>query len=157
MNLADKYELFSSGSGANLKAVIARKSKRKEDFVTYYWDPTDVIGKYNLVRLEMPPYNEEEFKCLNAENCANRVSTGWPNGLVLVGLTSEFEKQASFPVKAFLSRFSMPNKLMSQTLAWADDNSADAEETAEYFFKNNRDTWKLWVSADAAEKIEASL
>jgi glycine betaine/proline transport system substrate-binding protein len=157
LNLEDhNWELFSPGSGANLKASIARKVTRKQPLVAYYWGPTAVIGKYNLVRLEMPEYDAEKFQCLTDKDCANPQVSEWKPGEVAVAVVTELKEKAPNVVD-FLSNMSVPNKVINSVLAWADDESASPEEAANYFFKNHEDVWTAWVPADVAEKVKASL
>jgi len=150
------YELFSPGSGANLKASIARAVAREKPWVGYYWSPTAVIGKYNLVRLDMPAFDADKFACLTDTNCANPQLTGWKKGTVVVAVTKEFAEKAPEPAK-FLEKMQVPNAAMNAVLAWGDDKSASPEETAEYFLKNHADIWSSWVPADVAEKVKAAL
>ncbi|MBZ0123103.1 MAG: ABC transporter substrate-binding protein [Roseovarius sp.] len=150
------WELFSPGSGANLKASIARMATRKEPIVAYYWGPTDVIGKFNLVRLEMPEYDPEKFVCLTDMNCADPQLTGWKPGEVAVGVATALRDKA--PVVAeFLSKYTVPNDVISAELAWGDDNSASPEEVARHFLQNHPEVWTAWVPADVAERVKAGL
>lgn len=150
------WELFSPGSGANLKASIARKVKRHQPIVAYYWAPTAVIGKFNLKRLEMPPYDPEKFKCLTDPNCPNPQVTGWKPGEVAVAVSTELPK-LSPSVAEFLSRFTVPNEVVNKILAWGDDNSASPEDVARYFFQNYPEVWTKWVPEDVAERVKAAL
>ncbi len=156
LNLGEHYELFSPGSGANLKASIARKVTRQEPVVAYYWGPTAVIGRYDLVRLEMPEFEADKFECLTDPECENPQVTGWKPGEVVVAVVTELKDKAPAPAE-FLSKMTIPNEVVNQVLAWGDENSASPEETAEYFLKNFEDVWTGWVPADAAESIKASL
>ncbi len=156
LDLGETYELFSPGSGANLKASIARKAARKEPIVAYYWGPTDVIGKYDLVRLKMPDYDPEKFKCLTDPNCENPQVTGWKTGEVAVAVTSDIKEKAP-DVADFLSKFQLPNDVVNTVLAWGDDNSASPEDVATHFFKEYGDVWTKWLPDDVAEKVKASL
>lgn len=150
------WELFSPGSGANLKASIARKVARKQPLVAYYWGPTAVIGKYNLVRLGMPEYDAEKFKCLTDKDCANPELTDWKSGEVAVAAVTSLKEKAPNVVE-FLSNITIPNEVVNQTLAWGDDQSASPDEVAVHFMKNHEDIWTEWVPADVAEKVKASL
>lgn len=156
LELDDEYELFSPGSGANLKASIARKVTRQQPIVAYYWGPTAVIGKYNLVRLEMPAYDPAKFKCLTDKNCADPQVSGWKPGEVAVAVTSSLREKAP-DVAAFLGKLQVPNDVINVVLAWGDDNSASPEDTAAYFFRNYEDVWTGWVPADVADRVKASL
>lgn len=156
LDLGKTYELFSPGSGANLKASIARKVTRKEPIVAYYWGPTAVIGKYNLVRLDMPAYDAKKFNCLTDSKCADPQVSGWKPGEVAVAVVADLEKKAPAPF-AFLSKMQVPNDVVNAVLAWGDDNSAEPDEVAEYFLKNHEDVWTKWVPKDVAESVKKTL
>ena len=156
LKLDATFELFSPGSGENLKAVIARKVTKKEPFVGYYWAPTDVIGKYHLVRLDMPAFDAAKFTCLTKQNCVNPEVTGWKSGEVAVVATTSLRDKAP-PVAAFLAKFTVPNDAVNKVLAWGDDNKASTEEVATQFLKTEEAIWTTWVPADVADRIKASL
>lgn len=156
LNLGENFELFSPGSGENLKASIARKVIQKEPIVAYYWAPTDVIGKFNLVRLDMPEYDAEKFTCLTDANCENPQVTGWAVGEVAVAVTTELRDKAP-AVAEFLGKLQVPNDTVNQVLAWGDDNKASPEEVAEHFFKTEPGVWTAWVPDEVAARVEAAL
>ncbi|MGX1097793.1 ABC transporter substrate-binding protein [Amorphus sp. MBR-141] len=156
LDLGETFELFSPGSGANLKASFARKVTRKEPIVGYYWGPTAVIGRYGLVRLEMPDYDPDKFKCLTDMNCADPQLTGWQKGEVAVAATTALRDKAP-AVAEFLSKMQVPNDVVNEVLAWGDEQSASPEDVAAYFLKNHEDVWTAWVPDDVAETVKASL
>ncbi len=156
LNLSETFELFSPGSGENLKASIARQVARKDAFVGYYWAPTDVVGKYNLVRLDTPAFDEKKFTCLTDKDCANPEVTGWKDGEVAVAVATSL-REKSPAVAEFLSKFTIPNDTVNKVLAWGDDNKATPQEVAQHFLKTEEAIWTAWVPADVAEKVKASL
>jgi len=160
LDLADKgfeNKPFSPGSGANLKASIARKATREQPIVAYYWGPTAVIGRYHLVRLDIPEgYQKDKFQCLTDKNCADPKVADWPPGDVAVAAVRELRDQAP-DVAAMLSKMQYPNAVINDLLAWADKGSYDPEAAAERFLENHEDIWTQWVPADVADKVKASL
>ena len=156
LHLGDHYELFSPGSGQNLKASIARAVTRHKPIVAYYWGPTAVIAKYKLVRLDMPEYDPKKFKCLTDPNCADPQVTGWAPGEVAVAVVATLKKEAP-DVADFLSKMQVPNEKINEVLAWGDENRASPEETAVHFLKNYGDIWTKWVPGDVADKVRGGL
>lgn len=156
LGLADTWELFPSGSGETLKAAIAKAVTRKEAFIGYYWGPTDVIGKYHMVKLPTPPFDAESYKCLVDMNCADPKVSGWANGEVAVAVVTSLKDRAP-DVAEFLGKMQVPNNEISMVLAWGDDNGATTDEVATYFLKNYEAIWTTWVPADVADKVRASL
>lgn len=156
LGMGETYELFSPGSGENLKAAIGRAVTRQKPIVAYYFGPSDVIGKYKLVRLDMPAYDADKFVCLTDTNCTNPQLTGWAVGEVAVAVVTSLKERAP-DVAAFLGKLQVPNQELSTLLAYADDQRLTPEETAEYFLKTQDAIWSTWVPADVADKIRAKL
>ena len=46
------WKLIDPGSSASLDGTIAKAAERGQNFIGYYWAPTAMIGKYNLVKLD---------------------------------------------------------------------------------------------------------
>ncbi|KQY33807.1 glycine betaine ABC transporter substrate-binding protein [Rhizobium sp. Root483D2] len=156
LGIEETFEIYPTGSGANLKATIARQAARKAPFVGYYWGPTEVIGKYKLKRLDMPAYDAAKFTCLTDTKCEAPQLTGWAVGEVAVAVVTSLKEKAP-AVADYLSKMQLPNDQVSEILAWGDDNKASPAEVATYFFKNYEPIWTKWVPADVADKIKASL
>ena len=155
--LGDKgFELFSPGSGANLKASIARKITRKQPLLTYYWGPTEVIGKYNLVKLDMGPFDQKRFDCIASKDCEKPQLTDFKNSEIAVVAATGLKKKAP-AVAEYLSKMQIPNDTVNSMLAWGDDESASPGDIATYFLKEHEDIWTKWVPADVASKVKATL
>ncbi len=156
LGLDATYEIYPTGSGANLKATIARQVSRKKPFIGWYWGPTEVISKYKLKVLDMPAYDAAKFTCLTDAKCEKPELTGWAVGEVAVAATTKL-KDKSPAVADFLAKMQVPNAEISDVLAWGDDNKASPEEVAKHFLKDYEAIWTKWVPADVAEKVKASL
>lgn len=156
LSMGETYELFSPGSGENLKASIARAVTQKQPIVGYYWGPSDVIGKYHLVRLGMSAFDAAKFKCLTDTKCTNPQDTAWAVGEIAVAATPDIKASAP-DVAAFLAKMQVPNDKISEVLAWGDDNKATPKDVAVHFLKDYGSIWSAWVPADVAEKVKKSL
>lgn len=150
------FQLHSPGSGANLAASIGRKVARKDPVLAYYWGPTAVIGKYNLVRLDMPPVDDEKFRCLTDKDCESPELTGWKRGEVAVVATTALRDGAT-EVAAFLSKLQVSNAAISAALAWGDAESATGEEVAEHYLRENLEEWADWAPAEVIAAVKATL
>jgi len=56
---AGGLERFQHGSGETLQTSIAAAYADKAPWFGYYWAPTAVLGKYPMVRVEVPAYDAE--------------------------------------------------------------------------------------------------
>jgi glycine betaine/proline transport system substrate-binding protein len=154
--LEDSFNLFSPGSGGALDASIARAFTREEPIVFYYWGPTGLMGKYDMVQLEMPAYDEEIWKCNTDPTCGPNKKSSFATPPVVVATSAWLSKEA--PVVAeYLTKVSLNNVQISQMLNWGDENKADAKDTAMHFLEAEQDLWTTWVPADVAEKVKAAL
>lgn len=156
LGLGETYELFSPGSGENLKASIARAVAQHKPIVGYYWGPSDVIAKYKLVRLGMPEFDAQKFKCLTDAKCADPQVSGWAVGQIAVAVTTDVKKSAP-DVAMFLSKMQVPNDKISEVLAWGDEKKSTPEEVAVHFLKEYDAIWSVWVPAGVADKVRKSL
>lgn len=147
-------ELFNHGSGANLAASIAAAFEDKAPWFGYYWGPTAVLGKYPMVRVDIGPVDVEQHKLNQADgqDPAKLGVSGFPSAPVVTAMTAEFEARAP-EAAAFLRNSALPNPLVSEMLAWKDENNASADETAAWLLTNHTDVVMNMVSDEAKAKL----
>jgi len=153
------FTLIDTGSGAGLDGSIAKAYERKAPWVGYYWAPTALLGKYEMVRLgEGVPNDPAEWKrCNTVADCADPKPNAWPTDTIETLVAKPFSEKAGPDVMAYLQKRSWSNETVNKLMAWMTDNQANGEDGAKHFLKENKDVWTKWVSEDAAKKIEASL
>jgi glycine betaine/proline transport system substrate-binding protein len=147
-------EVFNHGSGDTLPASMASAYENKEPWFGYYWGPTAVLGRYNMVAVDMGPHIADIHECNQTQDCATPGKSAYPAAPVLTVVTSDFAERNP-EVFDLVSNISFGTQELSNLLAWQADNSASAEEAAVYFLTQNADTWKSWVNDAAAEKLSA--
>lgn len=147
-------ELFNHGSGANLAASIAAAFEDQAPWFGYYWGPTAVLGKYPMVRVDIGPVDEEQHKINQADgqDPAKLGVSGFPSAPVVTAMTAEFEARAPEAAE-FLRNSALPNPLVSEMLAWKDENNASADETAAWLLTNHTDVVMGMVNDEAKEKL----
>jgi glycine betaine/proline transport system substrate-binding protein len=152
------FTLVDTGSAAGLDGSIAKAYEAKQPWVGYYWAPTALLGKYEMVKLGYSvEYNADEWKrCTSIADCADPKENAWPSDSVETLVTKSFADRAGSAMD-YLNKRAWTNDTVNKLIAWMSDNQASGEEGAKYFLKNNEDLWKAWVSPEAAEKIKASL
>lgn len=152
------FELGDPGSGAGLAGSLAKAYEREEAWFGYYWAPTPLLGKYEMVKVDFESgVDEKHFaECIAVADCDDPKPTMYPPAPVHTVVTADLAKRAPGVVD-YLSRRSFTNKFMNGFLAWMDDNQADGEIAMEHFLNENEAQWSAWVSADAAAKIKAAL
>lgn len=146
---------FRPGTGAALAAAIASAVVRERPIVAYYWGPTWVLGKFDLVALNEPAYDPAVFNTLSTDSDPE-AATAYPVVEVVVGANREFAESAP-ETAAFLGRYRTSGALISEVLAYMEDTGATADEAAAHFLATRPDVWSGWVEPDVAAQVRAAL
>lgn len=156
LNLDKDYSLFAPGSGAAQKAAIVSAYKRKRDIVFYYWTPTSLVGALDLVKLELPPFDQAAYTCMTDPKCAKPVATEFKPNPVVTGVNAAFAKEAP-KITEFLTKLTVPDEAIDATLGWLETEGKEPEDAARYFLKQYGQVWRQWMPADAADRVQAAL
>lgn len=152
------FALVDTGSAAGLDGSIARAFERKEGWLGYYWAPTSILGKYDMVKLDRGvPHDEEQWqKCTVVADCPDPKPNDWAKSEVYTVVTPSFAEKAGVAMDYAKTR-SWGNDICNSVLAWMSENQATNEDGAYYFLENHPEVWTKWVSEETAEKIKAAL
>ena len=149
-------ERFQHGSGETLQTSIAAAFEEKAPWFGYYWAPTAVLGKYPMVQVEVPAYDETAHACNGDVDCATPGFSAYPASKVVTAASQAFvdrEPEAA----ALLANVSFTNAQMGEVLAWRLDNNASNEEAAVYFLSSYKDVWADWLNDEAKANLAALL
>lgn len=152
------FVLLDTGSAAGLDGSIARAYERRQGWLGYYWAPTAILGRYEMVKLDAGmPHDQAAFEACNSRaDCAAPVRTDWPRAEVYTVVTGEFHKRAG-PASDYLSRRGWSNDTVNGLLAWMVSQQANGSDAARHFLRTQPDVWEPWVGADVAAKVRASV
>ena len=153
---AGGLERFQHGSGETLQTSIAAAYADKAPWFGYYWAPTAVLGKYTMVRVEVPAYDAEAHSCNGDVDCANPGFSAYPSAKVVTAVSGAFMEREP-DVAALLKNVAFTNAQMGDVLAWRLDNNASYDEAAVYFLTTYKDVWGNWLSDDAKGNLAAIL
>lgn len=142
------FNYFSPGSDTGLSASLAGAVGKGEPWVGYYWEPTWVLGKFDMTLLEEEPYDEEKW--------ANGYGSAFPPMPVTVAVYKDLIEEAPEVVE-FLSHYRTSSQITSDALAFMQENDVKTKDAAIWFFKEYEDLWTTWVPADIADKVKAAL
>lgn len=134
-NLGDTYNLNIAGSGTAIAATMVSSFKQKKPWVGYYWAPTAVLGRLDMVRLQGSEYDP---------------------ALVNVLVNSSLLTRAPDVIE-ILKAYSTTVAENNEFLAIMDEKGWSTQETAIWFLNNKEATWTKWVSADVATKVKSAL
>jgi glycine betaine/proline transport system substrate-binding protein len=156
--LLEHFTNFKAGSGAALDAAIASAYKRGRPIVFYYWGPTWVLGKYDLLRLEEPAYDKTVWDKLDkADSGVGLEACAYPTIRATIALNKAFADMAPELVR-FFDRYRMRDDLVNQALVMMrETRDRSGAKAARDFLRKHRKLWKTWVPAEVAARVEASL
>lgn len=145
--LDEQYEYFLPGSNAALDSAITAAWDRQEPIVTYYWEPTWLMGKYDFVLLEDSPYHPDTYQ--------NGIGA-CPTVTVTVAASCDFaEKHPEYC--AFLARFHTSSSLIGEGLAYMQDSGCGHDAAARWLLRQHPELAEEWLTAEQAEVLTAAL
>ena len=134
-NLEDTFNLGVAGSNAALAGTMTGAYKKKEAWVGYYWAPTAIMGKLDMVRLKGSEYAPAAVNIL---------------------VNKDMQEKAPDLVE-MLKKYSTSVADNNEFLSQMADNDWTTEETAKWFLENKEEVWAKWISPEMAEKVKAAL
>ena len=145
----DKYYTdFITGSDAALSGSMAAAVKKGKPWVGYYWEPTWVLGKFDMTRLEEPAFDQKVWD----------KDKGCTYGAVKINILVNTKLFKSAPdVVEMLRKYETKTAMTNKILAYMRDTKGSTEDGAIWFLKNRADVWTKWVPADIAGKVKAAL
>ena len=152
------FELVDTGSAASLDGSIANAFEKKIGWLGYYWAPTSILGKYDMIRLS---FNTEHDKahwdtCTAVPDCPNPKVNSYPTSDVYTLVTKAFSEKAGIAMDYVKNR-NWDNSTVNKILAWMEANQGTNGDGARYFLETYPDIWTKWVAPDVAEKIRAAM
>ncbi|WBA83250.1 ABC transporter substrate-binding protein [Endozoicomonas sp. GU-1] len=152
------FDLVDPGSGAGMSGAIAKAYEREEAWFGYYWAPSAVLGKYEMVKVDFGSgVDVDEFiNCTTKEDCESPKVTMYPPSPVNTITTERFAVKAPAAYK-YLAGRSFTNQQMNELLAWMEENQADGEIAMEHFLTNYESVWSQWLPADVVAKVKQEL
>ena len=152
------FVLVDPGSAAGLDGSIAKANERKQPWLGYYWSPTAILGKYEMVRLDAGVPNDKAAwdSCNTKAECASPKKNDWPKADVFTVVTDEFMQRGG-EAYSYLSTRGWNNATVNELLAWMQTNQASGEDGAFHFLENYPQIWTQWVSPEVAAKVKAAL
>ncbi|MFC0300313.1 ABC transporter substrate-binding protein [Virgibacillus soli] len=146
--LDETYNDFMPGSDAAIITSLAAAYEKGEAWVGYYWEPTAVTAKYDLILLKEEPYDEEKW--------IETSGTAFPPNEVNIAVNHQLSDQAP-EVVDLLSKYETSSELTEAALAYMEKQAANAEEAAIWWLTEYEDVWTEWVDKETAQKVKDSL
>ncbi len=151
------FNLVDPGSGAALAGAIFKAYNRGEGVLAYYWAPTALLSKLDMVRVDLGTFDAKEFAdCTGIANCPNPKPNSFPVPEIKTVVATDFA-QRSPAAMAYLKARVWSAKDFGSVLEFMEEEQANGQVAAEWFLQNRPDAWSKWVPADVAAKVKAAL
>ena len=156
------WVLVDPGSAAGLDGSIAKAAEGDKNWFGYYWNPTSIIGKYNMQPVDFGVKfagSENWDGCIvkPEQECADPKPSAWTKSEVNTVVTDNFKKTAGKKAMKYLKKRTYPGDVMNAMLVYMADNQADGADTAIEFLKTQESVWTKWVPSSVAKKVKAAL
>lgn len=152
------FDLIDPGSGVALSASLAKANFQHKPWFGYYWAPTAVLGKYDMVKVDFGTgVDEDEYaNCTTNIDCESPKVTMHPPTIVYTVITEPFAVREP-QIAKYMNKRSFTNAQMNKLLAWVEENQADGKTAMEYFLTARPDIWRTWLTPEIADKVAKAL
>jgi len=159
--LDEQFNMLEPESGDDLNDIIANAYGKGEAVLTYYWEPTGLMGRLDMVLLEEPAYTDTcwaEIEAAIEEDPPGTInqSCAFPGYDIHKGVYGGLLDRAP-DVVIFLKNMFVGTERLNELGAYKMNNNLTPGEVALYYLKNHQNEWSMWVPADVAEKVQATL
>ena len=156
------WVMVDPGSAAGLDGSMAKAVDSGKNWFGYYWSPTAMIGKYNMVKVPfgVPFVGKEHWdSCISKPEgeCAKPKKSAWTVSAVHTLMTDKFKNKGGSAATAYFKSRTYPGAVMNSMLVYMQENKADGADAAVEFLRKHEDIWTKWVPADVVAKVKASL
>jgi len=154
-----KFDLIDPGSLAGLDSAISRAYERKEGIIAYYWSPTGLLGRYDMVKVDLGvQHDPSEWKrCTTNAECTDPKPNSWTASDNIKTLVAKPFLDQNAEVVEYLKKRQLSATAINKVLAWMNENQAKGEDAALHFLKENQGVWTTWLAPEVAEKVKAAL
>ncbi len=158
------YDNYDPGSGGRLDSEIQKAFRKSKPIFTYYWEPTGLLGKFDLVKLKETPYTSScwnemmkvvtRVKKKGLKGYKSTRVCDYPDMVLTKAASSKFANNSSNrAIINFFEEYSLDTSEVNQLLAYYMYSSGgDMRKTARNFLYTS-DTWLDWVPNDVATKV----
>ena len=163
--LENHFTNFRPGTGIALETTMQTAYTLGEPWLGYYWEPTGIMGRLDMLPLEEPPFGDACFAHMNAmaEADTPELATDacdYPVVVAAVGLGSAFADTIPAPIESFLDSFYLSTATINEMLAFMEANDANTQEAALAFMRESPEVWSAWlanVDPAVTERVRSAL
>ncbi len=152
------FELINEKSAAGLNASLATAYETNVGWLGYYWTPTSLLGRYEMVKLDdAVAHNSQQWEeCTSIEQCGDPKPNAWPSNSAN-SLVSQAFAENEISATSYVSSRQWTNSILNLLLAWRANNQASSEEVAQHFLLEHENLWTQWVPSDVSARLKVAL
>jgi glycine betaine/proline transport system substrate-binding protein len=130
---AKNFQLVETGSSSGLDESIAAAFEAKKGWLGYYWAPTAVLGRYEMVKLSFDvPHDRADWDaCQTVADCPNPKVNSYPVSQAFTLMTRQFSERASEAADYMRTR-KWKNNTVNSLLAWQAENGTTNALSADH-------------------------
>lgn len=157
-NLGLQKELANvhPGTGAALDAAINSAYTQKQPILFYYWQPTALMAKYDLVALKFPSYDKTCWDDLLEAKGRSSCVSGFPVSKLAVAMSSGFAREHA-DLAAMFARVSLPAYDLNAAILAMTEGKRSADEVAREYLAAHPDLAQQWLGEKAGETFQVAL
>ncbi|TWC23119.1 MULTISPECIES: glycine betaine ABC transporter substrate-binding protein [unclassified Pseudomonas] len=149
-------------SESALNAAIISAYEKGQPFMTYYWDPSPLMGELALTRLEEPAYSEACWEAIKQSLAQFKEGVGSRQACAYADIPLNKYTSAKFAeehpgVLPFLKSMFVGTDTIRTLATRMVSNKETPEQTARYYLRNHTADWKGWVPEDVFKKVSETL
>lgn len=142
------FDIVTPANRYQLDQLIAEAVSGKKPILFYYWEPNAVLSQFKFTRLDLGPFNKENFTCLGERDCADPKPSRFAPDPVVIAL-AQWVFTGAPDVAAYFQRAAMPVSEMNALLAELNKPGETVDKVADDFISNREAVWLPWIGADA--------
>ncbi|NUT81360.1 glycine betaine ABC transporter substrate-binding protein [Pseudomonas brassicacearum] len=149
-------------SESALNAAIISAYEKGQPFMTYYWDPSPLMGELALTRLEEPTYSEACWDAISdslaqfKEGVGSRQACAYADIALNKYTSAKFAKEHQAVIPFLKSMFVGTDTIRTLATRMV-SNKETPEQTARYYLRNHTADWKGWVPEAVFKKVSETL
>lgn len=160
--LLSDYNLKNPGSPGALDAEIVGAIERGQPVAAFYWEPTALVGRYGLLKLEEPAWTEQCWAAVETakespdpRNAPRAAGCAYRSHPVNKGIHAGLTDRAPEAVE-FLRRMEVGTDPLNRVTGWMNENKTEADRGAIWFFENFQE-WRTWIDGEVLDRVETAL
>jgi len=162
--LADDFNIMEPGTTPALDTAIVSAYKKGQPILAYYWEPTWLMGGYDMIQLKEPEHTKACWaqiqKILDNDLPLSKVTQkagcAFPNYAITKGVYAGLKERAP-EIVAFLEKMNVGTVPLNKTAAYMEKEEVEAEQAARWFFENYPDKWRSWLPENIVVRVEKTL